>query len=170
MQTRFIAVISTLLLLAGCGSLGSRTTPAPVEEAGSKVDNPEQRITVAPVPATRISPPKIALAAPAQSGSAVAKLRLSAKSQAKAGKYTIAAATLERALRIAPRDAMVWQQLAVVRLRQKRWKLALNIAAKSNALAGGQRPVQRNNWLIMAEAYRGLGQTGKAEAALQRAR
>ena len=169
-QTRLMAIIGAVVLMAGCGSLGSRSTPAPVEEAGQQIDNPEQRVTVAPVPATRISPPKIALVAPPQSGSALAKLRLSALSHSKAGKYQSAAATLERALRIAPRDAMVWQQLAAVRLRQKKWRLAVNMAAKSNALAGEQLPVQRNNWLIMAEAYRALGQTAKADEAMKHAR
>lgn len=169
MQIRLIAVMGVVLLMIGCGSLGSRTTPAPVEEAG-KADNPEQRITVAPIPATRISPPKIALVAPPQSGSALANLRLSALQQMRAGKYTGAAATLERALRIAPRDAIIWQQLAVVRLRQQKWRLALNMAAKSNALAGDKRPVRQNNWRIMAEAYRALGNTAKANDAMQRAR
>ena len=168
-QIRLIALISIAMLLAACGSLGSQGTSAPVEEAG-QTDNPEQRISVAPVPATRISPPKTASSTSPQAGAALSKLRLAALSQYRSGKHTSAAATIERALRIAPRDAMLWQQLARVRLQQKKWRLAINMAAKSNALAGDRSAVQRNNWLIMAEAYRALGQTDKAEAAMQRAR
>jgi len=169
LKTRLSAIMSIVFLVAGCSTLDTQTTPAPVEEAG-QVDNPEQRITVAPVPATRISPPKVALAKPPQAGSALAKLRLAALSEQRAGQYTRAAATLERALRIAPRDAMLWQQLASVRLRQQKWRLAVNMAAKSNALAGDQQALKRKNWLIMAKAHRALGQTAKAKAAMQRAR
>ncbi|MCK4744285.1 MAG: tetratricopeptide repeat protein [Sulfuriflexus sp.] len=163
LQARLFAIIGISLLVAACGSRG---TLAPVEGE----DNPAERITVAPVPATRIAPPKKALSAPPQAGSALSKLRLAALSQHRAGKYTRAAATLERALRIAPRDAMLWQQLATVRLRQKKWRLALNMAAKSNALAGEQRTIRQTNWLIMAEAYRALGQPDKAKEIMQRRR
>ncbi len=157
------------LLLAGCGSLETRTTSAPVEEPG-QVDKPEERITVAPVPATRIAPAKKPSVASPQAGSALKKLRLAALSQQRSGKHAAAAATLERALRISPRDAMLWHQLAQVRLQQKKWRLAVNMAAKSNALASQQPPLQRKNWLIMGRAYRALGQTAKAKAAMQRAR
>ena len=163
LQARFFAIIAVSLLVAACGSRG---TLAPVEGE----DNPAERITVAPVPATRLSPPQKALSTPPQAGSALAKLRLSALSQYRSAKYTSAAATLERALRIAPRDAMLWQQLAAVRLRQKKWRLALNMAAKSNALAGQGHALQRANWRIMAEAYRALGQTDKAKEIMQRGR
>ncbi len=162
-------VIFMSFLLAACGTLGSRATSAPVDEPG-QVDNPEQRITVAPVPATRIAPAEKPLAASPQSGSALKKLRLAALSQQRSGKYARAAATLERALRISPRDAMLWHQLAQVRLQQKKWRLAVNMAAKSNALAAAQPPLQHKNWLIMARAYQALGQTSKAKAAMQHVR
>jgi len=168
MYGQAIAVMMSLLL-AGCGSLGSRSTPAPVDEPG-QVENPEERITVAPVPATRIAPTEKPLASSPQTGSATTKLRLAALSQQRAGKYTHAAASLERALRISPRDAKLWHQLAQVRLSQKKWRLAVNMAAKSNALATQQPPLQRKNWLIMATAYRELGQISKARDAMQRAR
>jgi len=164
--TRLVFIIGTVLLIAGCGSLG---TQAPVEEGGH-VDKPEERIIVAPIPATRISPPKTPLSTPAQSVGAVSKLSLVALSEYRSGKYTNAAATLERALRIAPRNASIWNQLATVRLQQKKWRLALNMAAKSNALAVNQEQLQRQNWLIMAKAYRALGQIDKADEAMQRTR
>ena len=165
-QFRLVFIIGLGLLIAGCGSLG---TQAPVEDA-SHVDKPEERIIVAPVPATRISPPKTPISKPAQSAGAVSKLSVAALSQYRSGKYTNAAATLERALRIAPRNASIWNQLAAVRLRQKKWRLALNMAAKSNALVANQDQLQRQNWLIMAKAYRALGQNDKADAAMQRTR
>jgi len=164
-----VIVVMMSLLLTGCGSLGSRSTPAPVDEPG-QVDKPEERITVAPIPATRIAPTEKPLATSPQTSSATTKLRLAALSQQRAGKYTHAAASLERALRISPRDARLWHQLAQVRLSQKKWRLAVNMAAKSNALATQQASLQRKNWSIMARAYRELGLTSKANDAMQRAR
>lgn len=168
-KNKLILLMAASFSLAGCGTLSSRATPAPVDEP-DKVDKPEERITVAPVPATRIAPTKKPLTSSPQSGSALKKLQLAALSQQRSGKYTAATATLERALRISPRDARLWHQLAQVRLRQKRWRLAVNMAAKSKALARQQPNLQRENWLIMAKAYRALGQTSKAKAAMQHLR
>jgi len=169
LKVQLVAAMGISLVLVGCGSLGSRATPAPVEDP-SQVGNPEQRVIVAPVPATRIAPTEKPHARSAQSGSALKKLRLAALTQQRSGKYAGAAATLERALRISPRDAKLWHQLAQVRLEQHKWRLAVNMAAKSNALASNQPPLQRKNWLIMAKAYAALGQKSKAKAARQRAK
>jgi len=172
-KNNLVLAITLPLLLAGCGSLGSRATPAPVEEPG-QVDKPEERITVAPIPATRIAPPEKTSPAPAaaspQSGSALKKLQLAALSQERSGQYTQSAATLERALRISPSDATLWHQLAEVRLKQQKWRLAINMAAKSNALAASQPALQRKNWLVMATAHHALGETSKGKAAFERAR
>jgi len=177
MRSWQVVIISMSLLMVGCGSLGSRSTPAPVEEPGQVVVETERVIVdqaSAPLPSTIPEPSdapaeKSATISP-QTSSATTKLRLAALSQQRTGKYSHAAATLERALRISPRDAKLWHQLAQVRLSQKKWRLAVNMAAKSNALATQQRPLQRKNWLIIAKAYRELGQTSKANAAMQRAK
>ncbi|MEJ2154345.1 MAG: tetratricopeptide repeat protein [Desulfobacteraceae bacterium] len=51
-----------------------------------------------------------------------------------------ARANLERAVRIEPRNPLLWQELARVQLEQGQYRQAENMAAKSNTLAGG-RPV-----------------------------
>jgi tetratricopeptide (TPR) repeat protein len=61
-----------------------------------------------------------------------------------------AAATLERALRLAPRNPELWQQLAEVRLLQGELQQAEAMAVKSNQLAKDTRVRVRNAELIAA--------------------
>lgn len=66
-----------------------------------------------------------------------------------AGNLESAAASLERALRIEPRNGWLWHRLAQIRLDQGRNDLAANLARKSNSLAGGdQELIRKNNELI----------------------
>jgi Flp pilus assembly protein TadD len=51
------------------------------------------------------------------------------------GELDAAAQTIERGLRIAPKEAFLWSQLATVRLRQHRYNQAQSLAAKSSSLA-----------------------------------
>ena len=67
------------------------------------------------------------------------------------GNHETAAATLERALRIDPKDATVWNRLALLRMRQGNWQQALNLARKSNSLAAGNYDLQLQNWQIILE-------------------
>ena len=72
---------------------------------------------------------------------------------------------LERALRLAPEDPVLWSRLAELRLRQKDFAVAENLAAKSNALAGDRRVLRYRNWLLIAEARRRRGDEAGAEKA-----
>nr|WP_255722107.1 tetratricopeptide repeat protein [Ectothiorhodospira lacustris] len=87
-----------------------------------------------------------------------------------AGQPDRAAAALERALRIAPADAGLWHQLAMVRLHQGQADEAESLAAKSNSLAGSDRALQSDNWRIIAQARRLRGDERGAQNALERAR
>jgi predicted Zn-dependent protease len=69
---------------------------------------------------------------------AVDALARRAEQQRQTGDYTGAAATLERALRIEPQQAYLWNRLSRVRLEQGLGAQAGNLAARSNALAGDQ--------------------------------
>ena len=79
-----------------------------------------------------------------------------------------AAATLERALRIEPRNPQLWSQLAAVRLDQQRWSQAEQLAQKSNRLAGQDRGLLIDNWRVIAEARRGAGDSAGAREAERR--
>lgn len=86
-----------------------------------------------------------------------------------AGQMDQASASLERALRIEPRNPVLWQELARIRISQERYPQAESLAAKSNALAGGNRRLRKENWRIIGEARIGRGDQQGAQAAFNRA-
>jgi tetratricopeptide (TPR) repeat protein len=109
-------------------------------------------------------------APPETSGNkAVQALLNKAHSQAAAGRMDDAGANLERALRIEPRNPVLWQELARVRLDQSQYGQAENLAAKSNALAVGNRYLQAENWRIIGEARNRRGDLEGAREAFKKA-
>lgn len=93
-----------------------------------------------------------------------------AEQQSAAEQLPAAGASLERALRIEPRNPVLWQKLAQVRLDQGEFRRAENLAAKANALAPGNRSLRAENWRIIGQARQGLGDQNGAEAAFDNMR
>ena len=87
-----------------------------------------------------------------QPAKAVRALLERARKQQAAGDLVGAANTLERAVRIEPGNALVWNRLAHVRLEQGRYTQAAGLAAKSKALAGGDAVLKADNDRIIARA------------------
>lgn len=145
-----------ILLLHGCATVSS---PAPtvkddgiqVHEQGVEIDpfykipdadsgdNPPDFIRQAPQISTKPT-----------SGTVLALLS-QAKEQEKAGNPEKAAAVVERALRIEPKNAQLWYRLALLRLQQGQLDLAKSLAAKSSALAQGDEDLQVKNRTIMEQ-------------------
>ncbi len=90
--------------------------------------------------------------APAAEGSAVDSLLASAQREHSSGNFSQAAATLERALRIEPRNARLWHTLAKVRLAQGQPGLAAELARKSSTLAGNDTVLRQQNNALINEA------------------
>src|SRR6059036_2579398 len=86
---------------------------------------------------------------------AIAGLLDGARADAAAGRLANAAASLERALRIEPRNPRLWQQLARVRLQQGDFAQAESLAARSNSYAGGDSTLRAENQRIVDEARNG---------------
>ena len=132
---RFIYVVA---LAAGCASQPERPpepAPAPSPEAQ-------------PLPA----PPPERLPPPRAETTAVAGLMDSARADTAAGRLPNAAATLERALRIEPRNARLWHELGQVRLRQRDYAQAESLAARSNTLAGSDADLRVANQRLIDDA------------------
>jgi Tfp pilus assembly protein PilF len=89
----------------------------------------------------------------------------SAATHVNSGQWDKAAASLERALRIEPRNAGIWHDLAQVRLQQRQYQQAESLAAKSNSLSGGNKGVRARNWRLIAVARRAAGNSSGADAA-----
>jgi len=142
MIKRLIAVAA---ILGGCAGV---QLPAPVSE---------------PVPAPVPAPP-----APFENA-AVASLVDGARADVAAGRLVNAAASLERALRIEPRNPRLWQELARVRLRQGDYAQAESVAARSNSWAGNDSRLRAENWRLIAQAREARGDAAGARAALEAA-
>lgn len=108
--------------------------------------------------------------APAASeNGAVLGLLDTAKSEMAQGRFEPAGASLERALRIEPQNAVLWAELAQVRLQQGQLEQAANLATKSNVLAGTNRTLRAQNWRLISQARMQLGDSAGAEDALRKA-
>lgn len=145
-----------VLILAGCAA-----GPAPM---------PPNAPAPAPAPG---SPPPVTSESekPAAKSEnvAVAGLLQNARADAAAGRLTNAAATLERALRIEPRNPRLWQELARTRLKQGEYAQAENVAARSSSWAGSDTTLRAENWRIIAQAREARGDAQGARAAIEAA-
>lgn len=130
--------------LAACSSSPDRESGFEVDETATKTDQI--------LPDSRTS-------------KTVLTLLDNARSAAKAGQLHTAESQLERALRIEPRNAVLWHYMAKLRLHQNRINEATGLAAKSNSLAGKNRKLLADNWRIIAHARHQLGdQSGALQA------
>lgn len=144
-------------------------TPAPAASqpappAAAPVPTPATPPPAPPAPEVASAAPPSSALAPAGMPPAVDSLSRRAEQQRQTGDYAGAAATLERALRIEPQGAYLWNRLARVRLEQGLGSQAGNFAARSNALAGDQAQLKQNNWDIIATVRR---QSGDIQGALE---
>src|SRR6059036_1587964 len=86
---------------------------------------------------------------------AIAGLLDGARADAASGRLVNAAASLERALRIEPRNPRLWQELARVRLKQGDYAQAESTAARSNSFAGADGALRAENQRIIEQARAG---------------
>lgn len=100
---------------------------------------------------------------------AVAALETDIEAQFKARRYGDAAAQIDRALRIQPKNAELWHVLAEIRLRQNQPGLAEDLAKKSNSLAKSNSDLVKSNWRIIADARRQQGDGAGSQDALEKA-
>jgi tetratricopeptide (TPR) repeat protein len=174
-----------LTLLAGCATAPAPVTEVPVDEPGMEQEGGEAAATLEEAPleeartyalpdelppagaeagdlaAASAAPPPTAPDAGMNSPAVVALLD-EAEVYANQGDGDQAAATIERALRIEPRNPWLWHRLAVIRMQQGRYSEAIDLATRSSSLANGDaRLLEGNQQVIdrsraaMASAPRG---------------
>ena len=160
----------------------------PLQSSRAPVEEPEQMPAPPPRPAQRIDQAPVQESAPVpspetppnkkesvelqeeknaleKSGSAVVALLDDSDQNAAAGRQEQAVASLERALRIEPKNPLLWHKLSRLRLEEKNWKQALALAKKSNVLAPGNKALEAENWRIIAQSLAALDdESGAAKA------
>jgi len=134
-----ILLIAATIALFGCATSEKAEMPAVVSDSPKtkKADKPP------------VAPQKPAVA--------VTSLLGKAERQRKAKDYKQATTTVERALRIAPEDPLLWQKLAEIKLDAGDAEQAEAMSLKSNEYAGDEDALKRRNWSIVYKARRLLG-------------
>lgn len=125
-------------------------------------------ISVSLVSGCAMQPPAEAPAEPS-GNPAVVELLAVAGDETSAGRLPQAIAMLERALRIEPRNPLLWQELARLHLRRGDYRQAEQLAARSNSWVGSNRLQQAENWRIIGLAREESGDPVGAKAAFKRA-
>jgi predicted negative regulator of RcsB-dependent stress response len=92
-----------------------------------------------------------------------------ARTENEAGRRDAAGGSLERALRIEPRNPWLWHELAQLRLAQGQYAQAVSLARKSTSFAGQDRHLQAANWRLIGDARVARGESAGAEQAFKRA-
>lgn len=177
------AVLLVLSLgLASC-AVTPKSAPAPVEDrvsrpapplvpepdAGPPASGSEPAVLPEPqlLPAPPAAPGRPGGAAPARPPAVVALLDR-VDSAAATGDSGQAAAELERALRISPRDGDLWLRLARVRLQQRQWQQAETMALKCVSLPESDAATRQAAWSLIGSARAARGDHSGAAAARQR--
>ena len=153
------------LLIAGCAA-PPRPDPAPVQTP--RPAEPTPGVRVQPLPE---SEPFRAQPAPPPAPDHPAALALADRAQGYrlAGQLERAAATLERALRIEPRSARLWLQLAQVHYLDNAFGQSESLARRAVDLAGSDRDLKAQSWRLVAAARSARGDRDGADAAAARA-
>lgn len=136
-------IIASCIVLVGCGGT-YRDDPAPVISNGSgavvQAYRAPQQMDIKPTYSTPVE----------------SLLQESRKQQGE-GDVAGAVASIERALRIEPRNAYLWSRLAHLRMEQGQGKRAAELAAKSTSLAGADARLKIENYRMIAKIKRSSG-------------
>jgi len=108
--------------------------------------------------------------APVSDNAAVLALVDQAHAEAADQRLQGAMGTIERALRIEPRNPYLWQELARLHLAQGDYDQTESLAARSSSWAGANRPLRAANWRLIRDARLARGDTAGAQEAEDRAR
>ena len=81
-----------------------------------------------------------------------------------------AAASMERAIRLEPKNPRLWQELARLRLTQRDYAQAEQVAMRSNTFTRGDYALRAENWNIIAQAREARGDASGARSARELAK
>ncbi len=178
---------AALLALGGCSlfvepegtnvpDVVTRPATQPAQPAPGSNGRPTE-ISPAPAPAvpapgiapTPIAPPPPVSTRHYQLGPATNALVNQAHAASTKGDYLTAMSTLERAVRIEPRNPLVWIEISKVRLASGEAVQAESVARKAVAFSEGDQRTSNDAWKQVAMALRAQNRNPEAAAAEARA-
>lgn len=133
----------------GQASAPATESSAPSNPSLGQPTEPEVALTPPPPPPP---PPFEPLNTFAPLSPVVGTLVLAANKSADKGNVESATSTIERAMRIEPRNPTLFYKLAVLRLKQNKPRLAEDLAKKSALLATNDKALKKHSWLLIARA------------------
>lgn len=162
-QLKAVTGVIGALLLAACvpPDLGapepktrapvSRPEPLPVPAPTTPLPPPVELPT--PGPGAVEPPPPPVRTVPPVSAAGASLLSESRAHQA-AGRYELAAASIERALRIEPRQPILWLELGDLRLREGDYAQAESLGRRALSLAVGDPTIEARAEKLISDARR----------------
>lgn len=174
--------VSNETMQAGAGMTSSQQQPRSEDGGGVVVMIPDQAGGSRPIESYPIdaqpSPRQGAVSGPRNGGlqqdeqldGPVLALLTVSRDQESRGDLSGASSSLERAMRIAPREPQVFYRLAQVRLAQGNAAQAEQMAQRGLSFAAGRPPLQAGLWALIAQAREQTGNASGAAEARQRAR
>jgi tetratricopeptide (TPR) repeat protein len=120
-----VVLATGLLILSGCTTLGLPPAPAPAPQPGGGAPAPAER---APVP---------------QTAGATTSLLTAGRAARESGDLDGATAYIERALRIAPNDPVLWIELGEIKLAEGDTAQAEAMGRKALTLTRGDPALER---------------------------
>ncbi|MDD2658200.1 MAG: tetratricopeptide repeat protein [Methylococcales bacterium] len=132
----------------GQEGVASEQGATPTEQESPAFAQSQEPVAPAPPP----MPSFVPLDTFAPLSPAVNALALAANQDSKSGDIEAATTTIERAIRIEPRNATLYYKLALLKLKQSNPRLAEDLAKKAALLASGDPQLKKHSWLLVARA------------------
>lgn len=170
LKIKILVILQLSAFLFGCATYDDHRKPSPgttLPPAVKPSPPVQKQVTTQPYksPEEIIKQPVISEIEPVHTSPAVVALMSDADRNSKAGNLDAASATVERALRIEPRNATLVYKLAELRLKQEKPRLAEDLAKKAILLAANDTALKKRSWLLVSEAREMQGnKQGAAEA------
>ena len=158
-------LVIAMLLLGACSTPPIRSTPQTQPASPATPATPSDGVVAPQV----VAPPAEPLPAPPTRsftlGTAATALVNQAHAQLAGNNFMLAAATIERALRIEPNNPLLWLEYAQVRYSEHNYSQAESMARKALMLANGDARAQGNAWRMIATTLRARERTTEAQQA-----
>ena len=166
-----ILILSILASLAACTAPRpyERPAPAPAPAPAPGGTPVETQPAPPPPPVEESQPLPPPVVREPTLGAASRALVNQAQAQVAAKNYPVAAASIERALRIEPDNPLLWIELGRVRQAEGNYGQAENMGRKAASMAVNAPRTQASAWALVAESLRARGKNAQAREAEERA-